>query len=419
MKIARVRALEVLDSRGNPTVEAQVRLRNGAVANAQVPSGASTGRHEAHELRDGDPARFGGRGVLNAVAHVDKILGPAVEGLDATDQPALDARLIETDGSAGKSRLGANAVLAISCAFARAAAQSRAIPLWKHLSEIAGTFPKLPVPMVNIVSGGQHAGGRHGTNQHGFGHPLEFQDFLAIPRGYPDLSSALEAVVQVHREVFRALGKRGYTLNGVADEGGWGPSLKANEQGAQTLRQAIEDTGTNMDIAIDAASSQFFNSGRYQIEGQRLSSEDMIDFLEPWVNRYGVVSLEDPLAQDDWDGWVEITRRLGSRIALVGDDLFATNLDRLETGIARGAANSILVKMNQIGTLTETFAVIRRAASAGYGAVISARSGETEDSFLADLAVASGAGRIKIGSITRSERLAKYNRLLQIEKWEF
>jgi enolase len=408
MKIARVRALEVLDSRGNPTVEAQVLLQDGTAANAQVPSGASTGRHEAHELRDGDSGRFGGRGVLRAVEHVDSILGPAVEGLNAGEQAQVDARLIETDGSQGKARLGANAVLAVSCAVARAAALSRKIPLWRHLAETAGTQPKLPVPMVNIISGGQHASG----------HPLEFQDFLVIPRGYPDLSAALEAVVQVHRQVFQALTKRGYTLTGVADEGGWGPALKANEQGALTLRQAIVDTGTKMDIAIDAASSQFFQAGRYQIEGQRLASTEMIDFLEPWIERYGVVSIEDGLAQDDWDGWIELTKRLGSRIALVGDDFFATNINRLEDGIERGAANSVLVKMNQIGTLTETFAVVRRATEAGYGAVISARSGETEDSFLADLAVASGAGQIKIGSIARSERLAKYNRLLQIEKWE-
>jgi enolase len=408
MKIARVRALEILDSRGNPTVEAQVQLQNGTVASAQVPSGASTGRHEAHELRDGDPHRFGGRGVLQAVEHVNAILGTAVQGLDASDQAAIDARLIETDASEGKARLGANAVLAVSCAAARAAACSRNIPLWKHLAETGGTQPRLPVPMVNIISGGRHASG----------HPLEFQDFLVIPRGYPDLSAALEAVVQVHRQVYHALTKRGYTLTGVADEGGWGPALKSNEQGALTLRQAILDTGAHMDIAIDAASSQFFQAGRYQFEGQRLTASEMIDALEPWIDRYGIVSLEDGLAQDDWEGWIELTMRLGSRLALVGDDFFATNLGRLDEGIARGAANSVLVKMNQIGTLTETFGVIRRAAESGYGAVISARSGETEDSFLADLAVASGAGQIKIGSIARSERLAKYNRLLQIEKWE-
>jgi enolase len=408
MKIARVRALEILDSRGNPTVEAQIELEDGTTACAQAPSGASTGIHEAHELRDGDHTRFAGRGVLHAVRHVDQVLGPAVTGLDPADQSAIDTRLIETDGSANKARLGANAILAISCAAARAAATAKKIPLWKHLAESAGTTPKLPVPMVNMISGGQHASGR----------PLEFQDFLVIPRGYSGLTAALEAVVQVHRETFRALTKRGCVLTGVADEGGWGPSLESNEAAAETLREAIETTGANMDIALDVASSQFFENGAYRLEGRSLTSAEMIAHLAPWIGRYGIVSIEDPLAQDDWQGWIELTKSLGSQVRLVGDDFFATNLARLEQGIAQGAANAVLVKMNQIGTLTETFAVIRRAAEAGYGAVISARSGETEDSFLADLAVASGAGQIKIGSITRSERLAKYNRLLQIEKWE-
>ncbi len=392
MKITGVHALEILDSRGNPTLEATVLLQSGAIGTAQVPSGKSTGKHEAHELRDGDSARFNGKGVLKAVANIENTLGPAVVGFDAADQPRIDARLIEIDGTGNKRRLGANAILAISCAVARAAAQARHIPLWKHLSGLkAGARPSMPVPMINIISGGHHALGEHRA---------EFQDFMVIPRGYPDLSSALEAVVRVHGEVRQA-----FTLDGVADEGGWGPDLENNEAGVAALRTAIERAGATMDIALDVAASHF------AVDGIALLLEQLID-------GYSVVSIEDPLPEDDWDGWTRITPRLGSRVCLVGDDFFATNLARLEEGIARGAANSILIKMNQIGTLTETLAVIARAAQAGYGAVISARSGETEDSFLADLAVASGAGRIKIGSITRSERLAKYNRLLEIEKWE-
>jgi enolase len=407
MKIQTVRALEILDSRGNPTVQAEVRLSNGISACAQVPSGASTGRHEARELRDGD-ARFGGKGVLKAVRNVEQVLGPAVYGFDADNQSALDRRLIETDGADDKSRLGANAILAVSCAVARAAAQSRGVPLWRHLSEMSSRpQPCLPVPMVNIISGGLHAG-----------HNLEFQDFLVIPRGYAGLSAALEATVRVHRETGRLLSERGYLLTGVADEGGWGPRLESNEHAVALLREAIDVAGATMDIALDVASTHFFRDGLYVLENRRLSAVDMADLLQSWMARYGVVSIEDPCAEDDWEGWRAITSRLGSSVRLVGDDLFVTNPVRLERGIREGAANAVLVKMNQIGTLTETFTVIGRAREAGFGAVISARSGETEDSFLADLAVASGAGQIKIGSVTRSERLAKYNRLLQIERRE-
>jgi enolase len=367
------------------------------------------GRHEAVELRDGNPGRHAGKGVLNAVRNVETVLGPAVTGLDASDQRAVDDRLIETGGREGKRRLGANAVLAVSCAVARAAARSLGTPLWKYL---AGTRPAgMPLPMVNIISGGLHAGT--------LPHSPEFQDFLVIPRGYPDLASALEAVVRVHRATGELLVQRGCNLTGVADEGGWGPRLESNEQAAQILREAIETAGARMEIALDPAATHFFADGRYALEGRQLTSAGICELLEDWIPRYGIVSIEDPLAEDDWDGWKSITTRLGHRIQLVGDDLFVTNPDRLNRGIREGAANAVLVKMNQIGTLTETFAVIDRAREAGYRAVISARSGETEDAFLADLAVASGAGQIKIGSITRSERLAKYNRLLAIEKWEF
>lgn len=400
MKIDQVRALEILDSRGNPTVQAEVALANGIRGRAQAPSGASTGRHEAPELRDGDPARYGGKGVRRAVRMVEEVLGPAIHGIAATSQAVVDGRLAEAGPEAG-----ANARLAVSCAVARAAAAGCGMPLWRYLA--GGRRASLPAPMVNIISGGLHAG-RH----------LEFQDFLVIPRGYPDLASALEATVRVHRVTGELLARRGCILTGVADEGGWGPRLDSNEEAAAILRQAIEASGASMDIALDVAATHFFGAGVYRVEGRRLTAEGMAALLEPWIARYGIVSIEDPLAEDDWAGWEAMTRRCGAAARLVGDDLFTTNLERLNRGIAAGAANAVLVKMNQIGTLTETFAVIDRAREAGYGAVISARSGETEDSFLADLAVASGAGSIKIGSVTRSERLAKYNRLLEIESWE-
>jgi enolase len=401
MRIESVRALEILDSRGHPTVQAEVVLAGGTRATAQVPSGASTGRHEAVELRDGDPARYAGKGVLRGVRNIEEVLGPAVAGLDASDQAAVDARLIETDGSPGKRRLGANALLAVSCAVARVAARRLDVPLWRYLAQ--GRHPQMPVPMVNIISGGLHSGG---------GCP-EFQDFLVIPRGYADLAAALDAVTAVHRAAGKALAA------GIADEGGWGPRLDSNEQACAILREAIHTAGACMDIALDVAATHFFADGVYAIEGRQLTSAGMGDLLEGWISRYGIASIEDPLGEDDWEGWKELTQRLGAKVRLVGDDLFCTNPSRLDHGIRARAANAVLVKMNQIGTLTETFAVIDRAREAGYGAVVSARSGETEDAFLADLAVASGAGQIKIGSVTRSERLAKYNRLLEIERWEF
>jgi enolase len=405
VKIERVRGREILDSRGNPTLAAEVRLSNGIAASAKVPSGASTGKHEARELRDGDPARHGGKGVLKAVRNIDEVLGPAVCGYDPGDQAAIDRSMIVLDATPDKSRLGANAILGVSCAVARAAAMARGLPLWRHLQ--GERTASVPAPMVNVLSGGLHAGGN-----------FEFQDFLIIPENYPTLADSLEAVVQVHRAAYVILRERGCILTGVADEGGWGPVLESNAAALDVLAAAIARAGACMTIAIDAAASHFHESGVYRLRSERrtLSSTAMTDLLEDWVNRYRIASIEDGLAEDDWEGWRALTSRLGSRIQLVGDDLFATNLTRLERGIREGAANSVLVKMNQIGTLTETFAVIDRAREAGYGAVISARSGETEDDFLADLAVASGAGRIKIGSVTRSERLAKYNRLLEIER---
>lgn len=317
--------------------------------------------------------------------------------------------MIELDGTANKSRLGANAILAVSCAVARAAATASRIPLWRHLA--ADRVPILPVPMVNILSGGLHAGGN-----------IEFQDFLVIPQGYTDYGQALEAIVAVHRAARQVLEAREFVLTGVADEGGWGPRLQSNELALEILTCAVERAGLvpfeQMAIAIDVASTHFWHHGKYvlQSEARTLSGQEMCELLERWVSRYPVISIEDGLAEDDWDGWQKLTAVLGGRVQLIGDDLFATNLARLENGIARGAGNSVLVKMNQAGTLTETFAVIDRAREAGYRAVISARSGETEDAFLADLAVASGAGQIKVGSVRTSERMAKYNRLLKLER---
>jgi len=383
-------------------------MSDGAIAAAKVPSGASTGTHEARELRDGDPSRYGGKGVRQAVERVHSVLVPALRGASAEDQAALDRRMLELDGTPDKSRLGANAILGVSCAVARAVAESRGIPLWSYLA--GGRRAVLPVPMVNILSGGLHAGRN-----------FEFQDFLAIPTGCATYAEALEAVAAVHRATRKVLEKRGCGLTGVADEGGWGPHLASNEAALDVLMEAIETAryrpGEQIAIAIDVAASHFHTGGNYELrtEGRSLSSREMIDLLAAWTDRYPIVSIEDGLAEDDWSAWPELTARLGSKAQIIGDDLFVTNPSRLERGIRERAANAVLVKMNQIGTLTETFQVIDRARDAGFRAVISARSGETEDDFLADLAVASGAGQIKVGSITRSERLAKYNRLLEIE----
>ena len=394
-EIRGVTAWEILDSRGNPTVAVEVTLSGGKTGLAKVPSGASTGRHEALELRDGDLSRYAGKGVLRAVENVNRILAPALIGADAGDQAALDRRLIELDGTPNKSRLGANALLGVSVATAKAAAAWWGKQPWHYLAgdRAAG----LPLPMVNIISGGHHAGWN-----------MDFQDFLIVPHGAPSYSAALEMIVAVHRATRTILEEKGYVLTGTADEGGWGPKLEHDERALQILMEAIGRAGfapgAQVSIAIDVAASHFTRP------------DYGVDFLERLVRQYPILSIEDGLGEDDWTGWEELTRRLGRRVQLVGDDLFATNAARLEEGIRRGAANAVLVKMNQIGTLTETFAVIDRARAAGYRAVISARSGETEDDFLADLAVASGAGQIKVGSVRGSERLAKYNRLLRIER---
>ncbi len=410
-RLERLRARQVLDSRGNPTIAVQATLEGGLRASAMVPSGASTGSHEALELRDGLGGAYYGRSVLKAVGHVNGEIAASLAGCDVRDQAHIDRLMIELDGTPNKSRLGGNAILGVSLAVARAAATASAVPLWRYLA--GERRPSIPLPMINILSGGAH-GGRN----------LEFQDFMVIPHGFATLSEKLEIAVRIHRCAFELLWAEGHRLTGVADEGGWAPWLESNPQALEMLHDAIKaalvEPGQQVSIAIDVAATQFYGKGsyRFQREERELSPEEMTELLATWLQHYPVVSLEDPLAEDDWEGWRALTARLGGRCRLVGDDLFATNLERLERGIREGVANAVLVKMNQIGTLTETFEVIDRARQAGYEAVISARSGETEDSFLADLAVASGAGHIKIGSIARSERLAKYNRLLEIEEWE-
>jgi enolase len=405
-RIEALTAREILDSRGRPTVEADVRLEGGVVGRASVPSGASTGRHEALELRDRDLGRFGGFGVRSAVRNVREVIAPVAVGRDALDQAGLDAALIDLDGTRGKERLGANALLAVSLATARAAAKASGLPLWRYLAD---GQPALPLPMVNIVSGGAHAP-----------RGLAFQDFLIIPVGARRYSEALEIAFSVRSATEGVIAERGLsTLK--ADEGGFGPALERPEQALDLLEEAIllagYQPGEDVAFAVDVAASQFSRAGSYELPPDgMLNAAELVTLLDGLVARYPVVSIEDGLGEDDWEGWTLLTRRLGKRIQILGDDLFTTDLLRLERGIEGGVANAILVKMNQIGTLTETISVIKRARRAGYATVISARSGETEDPFIADLAVATGAGQIKIGSLAQSERLAKYNQLLRIEE---
>ena len=411
--IATVRAREVLDSRGNPTVEVDVRLAGGAFGRAIVPSGASTGRHEAVELRDGDPMRYEGRGVLRAVASVNDVIGPAIAGhADATDHRTLDARLRELDGTPNKARLGANAILGVSLAVAHAAAAALDQPLYRYLG--GPDANTLPMPMVNIISGGRHAAAG-----------LDMQDFLAIPVGAESYREALRMVVAVYRAVGRVLSQMGPYAYGVADEGGYGPPLPCHEDALGILYDATRLAGYRCardgDIAIglDVAASEFLGAdGRYGLraEGRSFSSIELTDLLAHWQQTYPIISIEDGLSEDDWEGWEYLTGKLGHSTQLIGDDLFTTNPERLQRGADLGIANAVLVKPNQIGTLTETLDTVSLAQERGYLPVISARSGETEDTTIADLAVATGAGQIKIGSITRSERLAKYNRLLRIEE---
>lgn len=407
LTIQTLHAWEILDSRGRPTLAVEAVLSDGTAASAQVPSGASTGSHEAVELRDGDVTRYAGKGTLRAASHVNGEIRQALTGRNAEDQSSIDNTLIALDGTPQKSRLGANALLGASCAVARAVSQSRRQPLFETISLGA---PALPVPMINILSGGLHAGAN-----------IEFQDFLIIPHGFDSYAEALEATVKMHTVAGDLIRRAGYVLTGVADEGGWGPKLQSNQAALALLTDAISASGyqpgTQVSIAIDVASSHFYKEGTYtlQSEGRSLNSSEMAELLAAWTAQFPVVSIEDGLFEDDWQGWQQLTEKLSPTTQLLGDDFFTTNAKRLQRGIDEGCANAVLVKMNQIGTLTETFEVCRLAKANGYAAVVSARSGETEDSFLADLATATGAGQIKIGSITRSERLAKYNRLLELE----
>jgi enolase len=404
--IASVSAREILDSRGNPTVEAEVFLDDGAFGRADVPSGASTGEHEALELRDGDENRYGGKGVLRAVENVVSVLGPEVVGHDALDQRGLDARLIDLDGTPDKSALGANALLSVSLAVAHAAAASLRVPLYRYLG--GPDAHVLPLPLMNVINGGVHA-----DNE------LEPQEFMLAPVGAASFSEALRWCAEVYQALKSLLRQRGLGT-GVGDEGGFAPQLATAAEALELLVRAIEavglEPGEEVALAMDPAASEFFRDGRYCLEGKDRTSEEMVAFWSSLLDAFPLLSIEDGLAEDDWDGWARLTAELGPRCQLVGDDIFVTNADRLDRGLREHVANAILVKVNQIGTLTEALDVMRRAARHGYGLVVSHRSGETEDTTIADLAVALDAGQIKTGATCRSERIAKYNRLLRIEE---
>jgi enolase len=407
-RIARVQGREILDSRGNPTVEVDVVLESGEQGRAAVPSGASTGAHEAVELRDGDKTRYGGNGVLKAVGHVNDEIAAALRGADASDQRGIDEQLINLDGTANKSRLGANAVLGASLAAARAAALAAGQPLYRYLA--AGRELMMPVPMMNILNGGRHAQTK-----------VDFQEFMVVPAGAPSFSEGLRWGTEAFHALKDILHERGLST-GQGDEGGFAPELDANEDAMRLLVDAIERSGhqpgRDLFIALDPAASEFYRDGRYELagEGRSLEAAELIDRWASWIDHYPVISIEDGLAEDDWEGWRLLTGKLGNRVQLVGDDIFVTNVVRLRRGIESRVANSILIKVNQIGTLTETLETMATARGAGYTTVISHRSGETEDTFIADLAVATGAGQIKTGAPSRSERVAKYNRLLRIEE---
>jgi enolase len=405
-KITAIAARQVLDSRGTPTVEVDVHC-GAAVGRAIVPSGASTGRHEAIELRDGAPNDYAGKSVRKAVANVHDILAPALIGMAASDQETIDCKMCALDGAPDKSRLGANAILGVSLACAHAAANARRQPLWRYLNRNGAA--RLPLPMVNLISGGLHAGRN-----------LDMQDFLFLPIGARSYSEALHMTVRVYRALATVLQEHGHEGVLVGDEGGFGPKLAGNEQALDMTLYAFERAGlkpgVDAAIALDVASTHFYHDGLYHLQGRQFTSAAMSDLLCDWVDRYPILSIEDGMAEDDWTGWQTLTKALGKRVQLIGDDLFVTNPERLQQGIEHAVANAVLIKVNQIGTLTETLRVIEQARKAGYRCVISARSGETEDTTIADLAVATGVGQIKIGSVARSERLAKYNQLLRIEE---
>jgi enolase len=408
-RIEAVKAREILDSRGNPTVEVDLQLSGGARGRAAVPSGASTGEREALELRDGDIKRFLGKGVLKAVQNVNEVIAPRIRGIEATDQVSLDRLMIDLDGTENKSKLGANALLGVSMAACRASAQALGIPLYRYLG---GTGAReLPVPLMNFINGGAHAD-----------NALDIQEFMVIPAGAKNFAQALRMGAEIFHHLRRILKKKGYSTS-VGDEGGYAPRLGSNEEALQCIMEAMAQAGytpgRDAFLALDSAASGFYKNGFYGIKAgkkEKLSTDEMIDFYEDLVNRYPIKSLEDALAERDWDGWQKLTQRLGKRVQIIGDDIFVTNPKILRQGIEKGVANSILIKLNQIGTVTETLEAIEMARRAHYTAVVSHRSGETEDAFIADLAVAANVGQIKSGSASRSDRMAKYNQLLRIEE---
>jgi enolase len=406
--ITHVLAREVLDSRGNPTVEVEVYLESGARGRAIVPSGASTGAHEAVELRDGDKERYLGKGVLKAVQNVNDVIAPELEGMDALEQVAIDQRLIELDGTPNKGKLGANATLAVSMAVARAAAEALGMPLYAYLGGFNAKV--LPVPMMNILNGGQHADNN-----------VDIQEFMIMPVGANSFAEGLRMGVEVFHSLKAVLKEKGLATS-VGDEGGFAPNLSSNEEALQTIMAAVERAGyrpgDDIRLALDVASTELYRDGAYHLEGEGVTrtADEMIAYYQELVKKYPIVSIEDGLAEDDWEGWKRLTDALGGKVQLVGDDLFVTNTERLSRGIEAGVGNSILIKVNQIGTLTETFDAVEMAKRAGYTAVISHRSGETEDTTIADIAVATGAGQIKTGAPSRTDRVAKYNQLLRIEE---
>lgn len=405
-KIISVKGREILDSRGNPTVEVDVRCDDGSFGRAAVPSGASTGEHEALELRDGIKKRYLGKGVQKAVKNVNTVIAPEVLGKEVTSQTNIDNAMIQLDGSKNKSNLGANAILGVSLAVSKAAANSKRLPLYGYLGGVSASV--LPAPLMNIINGGAHADNN-----------LDIQEFMVVPLGFDSFSEAIRAGVEVFHNLKATLKKKGYSTS-VGDEGGFAPSLRANEEAIECVLEAITRAGyragKEISLAVDVASSEFYENGKYVLEDKKLGKDKVVDLYRAWVDKYPIISIEDPMAEDDWEGWQIITNELGEKVQLVGDDLFVTNTERLSRGIRERVANSILIKVNQIGTLTETLEAIRMASKAGYTYIISHRSGETEDSTIADLAVATSSGQIKTGSASRSDRMAKYNQLLRIEE---
>ncbi len=408
-EVLSVKAREILDSRGNPTIETEVLLDSGYMGTAAVPSGASTGSREALELRDGDPDRFMGKGVLTAVQNVNDEIGPKLLGMEASDQTGIDQFMIELDGTENKSRLGANAILSVSMAVAKAAAAETEMPLYRYLGGVSASL--LPVPLMNVLNGGAHADNN-----------LDLQEFMIVPAGAPSFREALRMGAETFHNLKKVLKSKGLSTS-VGDEGGFAPNLRSNEEAMEVLMQAIEAAGyrpgEDIFIALDPAASEFYDNGFYVLKAEaeaKKSPQEMVEFYSAWVDRYPLISIEDGMAESDWAGWKALTDKLGGDLQLVGDDIFVTNTKILSKGIAEGIANSVLIKLNQIGTITETMQAIDMAHRAGYTTVISHRSGETEDTFIADLAVAVGSGQIKTGSLSRSDRLAKYNQLLRIEE---